>query len=358
MLQLSTAWRQLSDSARLLLAGKTAMAATIAWLTVSWIPLAEDQYAYYAPLGAIVSMYTTVAASVKSGAQALLGLAVGIGLGVLGITMVINGVPIVAALAIVIAAGVLMGGLTALGAGRDWVAVAALFVMLLSGPDVEEYSLSYLLSVLWGVLVGVVVNLVVVPPLYLRRAGNQLAVLRDAVVSALNSVADQLEAPQSNTATISIDTGRLTRVVDDVSFEVKSADESSRANPRARWYRDQLHGTGREMQSLQLISAHANDVARVLGRLEESDETRLHGEVRAKCIAAIRACTVLVGTLDGAHVDRELCAAAESAVDEFLVSLYEAPSEQVTFRSEVWTVGFALRWILDASRPPAGSENT
>ncbi|MEH3089950.1 MAG: hypothetical protein PGN24_10270 [Microbacterium arborescens] len=63
---------------RLLLAGKAALAAAIAWYLAPLVPFAHDEYSYYAPLGVLVSMYPTIADSARAGLQAVAGLAIGI----------------------------------------------------------------------------------------------------------------------------------------------------------------------------------------------------------------------------------------------------------------------------------------
>ncbi len=72
--------RSAFQSARLLLAAKAALAVGIAWAIAPHMPGVTDEYPYYAPLGALLSMYPTLMESAKSGLQTLLGLAVGIGL--------------------------------------------------------------------------------------------------------------------------------------------------------------------------------------------------------------------------------------------------------------------------------------
>lgn len=69
-------------------------------------------YSYYAPLGAVISMYPTLISSVRTGLQALLGLAVGAGLAFC--VLALGGPPVVG-VALVVVVGVLMSGLRFLG---------------------------------------------------------------------------------------------------------------------------------------------------------------------------------------------------------------------------------------------------
>ena len=63
---------------KLLLACKAALAVGIAWVVAPLMPGVVDEYPYYAPLGALLSMHSTLKGSAKYGLQILAGLALGI----------------------------------------------------------------------------------------------------------------------------------------------------------------------------------------------------------------------------------------------------------------------------------------
>src|SRR3712207_5602847 len=62
---------------RLPLALKCAVAAALAWLLVLPLGGVADDYPYYAPLGAVVAVGTTVVSSVRASVQGLLALLLG-----------------------------------------------------------------------------------------------------------------------------------------------------------------------------------------------------------------------------------------------------------------------------------------
>ena len=227
-------WRDAVAADRLLLAAKTASAAALAWWLAPSVPFAHSEYSYYAPLGVLVSMYPTVARSASRGVQALIGLALGIGLGLATLLAVDSGLPRILAVAAVILVGVVLAGVRALGVGRDWVAIAGLFVLLLGGADPDGYSSSYLITMAFGVLVGVVVNLVVVPPLRVKRADDRLLHLRDALGEALHAFAGTLAGHVFTPRAAEAAAARLADTLADVAEEVDLADESRRYNPRSR----------------------------------------------------------------------------------------------------------------------------
>lgn len=127
-----TAARQATIPARLLLVAKTALAVGIAWLVAPHMPGVVNDYPYYAPLGALISMYPTLMGSVRSGLQTILGLAAGIGLA----TVVILTVgPTWWSIPAVVGVAVLFSGTGWFGAGREYVPMAALFVLIIGGAE-------------------------------------------------------------------------------------------------------------------------------------------------------------------------------------------------------------------------------
>ena len=97
---------------RLQLAAKAALAAGLAFFVAPYMPGTAAEYPYYAPLGALVSMYHNVAGSVRQGLQTLVGLAIGIGLAFL-LVNVTDPSPL--SVAVFMGIGVLLSGLPRLG---------------------------------------------------------------------------------------------------------------------------------------------------------------------------------------------------------------------------------------------------
>ncbi|MGT2460780.1 FUSC family protein [Sinomonas atrocyanea] len=152
--------REAASAERLVLAGKTALAAGIAWAVAQLMPGALGQYPYYAPLGALVSMYPTVADSLRNGLQSLVGLALGI-----GVALFVGSFADTAAwsVALVVGVGMVLGGLPRMGSGREWVPLAALFVLVAGANRRDDFSLAYLVQMGLGVAVGLAVNWIVFP---------------------------------------------------------------------------------------------------------------------------------------------------------------------------------------------------
>ncbi|KQS22449.1 aromatic acid exporter family protein [Frigoribacterium sp. Leaf186] len=264
----ATHWtRVLLAQPRLLLAVKTALAAALAYWIAPHVPGVAAEYPYYAPLGAVIAMYPTIKSSVRQGFQVLLGLVVGI---VLATTVFAlqEGQPGVLAVALVVGVGVLVAGIRWLGAGRDWVLTAGLFVLLLGGANAEAYSLGYVVQVGVGVVVGVVVNLVLVPPLYSSRADGRLARVRDSLADRADEIAGVFET----TWPLEDDewerrVGVLPSTLRRVREAVRFADESRHLNPRRLLRRRDLSQEYADLAVYERVSFHLQDVAEVSGIL-------------------------------------------------------------------------------------------
>lgn len=343
---------EVANQPRLLLAGKTALAAVLAWYLAPFIPFAQDQYSYYAPLGALVTMYPTLARSARVGLEALVGLGLGIALGLAGLLLVRAGAPGGVGLAIVIAAGVLAGGIRRLGAGGDWVALAALFVLLLGGSDADDFSISYLVTMAFGVLVGLAVNLLVFPPLYLRRASGRLSALRSAVTERLEELAEAVAAGGLDAQRLGTALGELGDTISAVGDEVREAEESSRGNPRGRRARGAVQQeNAQRMSALERTSFLTRDLVDLLLRMQERRSPSLESPQRETLAAAIHRVADIVGTPLGADEASDRLDAATAAVDDFQRTIDESPAASASESADELAALVCLRRIVDASRP-------
>ena len=128
-----TAWRMKSciTRSRILQAAKAAIAVGLAWTIAPYLPGVADNYPYYAPLGALVSMYPTLMGSVKNALQTLGSLAVGI---LLAAAVIIFSSPNVATMSIAVGLGALIAATGWFGANREFIPVTVLFVLIIGGP--------------------------------------------------------------------------------------------------------------------------------------------------------------------------------------------------------------------------------
>lgn len=343
--------RGMFDPSRLAQAARTAIAAGVAWFFAPYVPFTADEYSYYAPLGVLVSMYPTIARSARSGAQTLAGLALGIALGFGGIWLVWREAPGILAVALVVGVGVMLGGIERLGAGREWVAMAGLFVLLLGGPTPQDYSVSYLLTMAFGVAVGLIANVVLFPPLHLQRADTRLSSLRDAVAGHLHDIADAVTADELAPDWLDRTTDELGETVAQVSEAVRDADESSTGNPRARGRQGDRERIRRRLHALERIVFSTRDLADVLARAREHENAAAPDAAPDLLADAIhRAADLVAHAPGGDGADRQLDAAV-AALDRYTAAVDEAKPDAPSRAAGDLTAAICLRRIVDATRP-------
>lgn len=250
------------SQARILLAVKAAIAVAIAWFVAPYMPGVADDYPYYAPLGALVSMYPTLMGSVKAGLQTLAGLLVGV---LLAGAVVVFVEPNLVTIPLVVGIAVLLSGIGALGYGRDYVPMAALFVLIIGGQDAEDYSIGYAVQMAVGVCCGLLVNALIWPPLNFSAAVLQLSRFRTMLASHLEGLAAALTEdwpPEPEAWT------RYNSDISTTGHEVRQAvyhaDESRKGNPRARRHSRDVGTDYQDLRALETVAFHVRDITDVL----------------------------------------------------------------------------------------------
>jgi uncharacterized membrane protein YgaE (UPF0421/DUF939 family) len=247
---------------RLVFAAKTAFAAAVAWWLGGLLPEPIRDYAYYASFGAVISMSATVIGTVRHGLQTLLGLGLGI---LLALALIPFSAPAVVEIAIVVAVGVALGGIRSLGAGRDYVAVAALFVLVIGGTDPEPFSLSYLVQTGMGAAVGLIVNLLVLPPLSVDAAVTKMSGFRASLAGYLDDMGTALteDWPPAHEEWAASTAG-LAETAVDVRAAVQQAADSRRANPRARLHHRDAERDERDLETMERVGFHVRNISDTL----------------------------------------------------------------------------------------------
>ncbi|MGV8856968.1 FUSC family protein [Rhodoglobus sp.] len=259
-----TAWRMRSEitRSRILQAAKTALAVGIAWTIAPYLPGVADNYPYYAPLGAIVSMYPTLMGSMKNAMQTLGSLAVAI---VLAGAVIIFSSPSVLTMSLAVGAGALIAATGWFGANREYIPVTVLFVLIIGGPDADDYSIGYLEQVSLGIVVGLLVNVLIFPALSQNAVDQQLSNFRRVLSTHLSEISDALAEswpPERDGWASAKD--MLVNVSREVREAVLLADESRKANPRARRYRRDLRADYEDLAALENVTFHVRDITDVL----------------------------------------------------------------------------------------------
>ncbi|MGO4187649.1 FUSC family protein [Pseudarthrobacter sp. TAF60_1] len=336
---------------RLQLAAKSALAAGVAFAIAPLMPGSAAEYPYYAPLGALVAMYHNVAGSVRQGLQTLLGLAIGIGL---AFVLVSIGDPSPVTVAVFMGIGVLLGGLPRIGSGSDWIPTAALLVLLVGGSNRDAFSFGYLIQMGAGVAVGIAVNFLVFPPLHFEAAAHSLGELRLALGKQLTDMAAALtEKWPPEHEDWSRRSQELAEAARTVRHLVREADESRRANPRRRFHPRDLDLDYRNLRELERVTFHIQDMTEVLSDAIWADDVpyKVPFEDSAPLSAALDKTGQLLASFQTGDESeqRRLFAAAKSAVDDCMAGEERRRSEDAVTASE--SILLSLHRILRAVRP-------
>lgn len=251
--------REAVHPARLLLVAKTTLAVGLAWTIAPHMPGITDEYPYYAPLGAIVSMYPTLMGSLRSGLQTLLGLATGIGLALL-VVMTVG--PTWWTIPAVVGVGMLISGTGWFGAAREYVPVAALFVLIIGGQNADDYSLGYLVQMAVGVAIGLIVNVVIAPAPLTLAAAARVDAFREQLSTHLHDIGSAVseswppehEKWANDAASLADTTSALRQALAD-------ADDSRRGNVRARGRRGETQHIHADLTRLDRVAHLIRDIS-------------------------------------------------------------------------------------------------
>ena len=337
---------------RLLLAVKAALAASIAWVIALQVPGVASEYPYYAPLGAVACMYPTIAGSARQGIQTLVGLAIGFAL---AFPVIILGDISVISVAVVVGLGVLAGGLPRIGAGRDWIPIAALFVLLLGGDDPDGYSFGYLVQMLVGVAVGLIVNILIVPPLHLTGVVKGLDSLRSALSLQLRDMGEALREQWPPEHKEWADRqNKLTAFSQEVRTAVHLADSSRHGNIRRYRHKRDLAADFHSLQSMERITFYVEDMTELLTDViwRSPETTPLPKPLGPPLAYAVKLTAAAVEEWDPAA---ESMNDAEAAVEDLMQHVkHVSPDERIEATA---SLGMALRRILLTIRADAGPQD-
>lgn len=178
-----------------LLAIDAAVAASAAWLSVVPLGGVVDRYPYYAPLGAVVAVSSSIAGALRGSVTGVAGILVGAGIAV---AVRLLPAPMFVQMAAVVALGTFIGA-RRWPAGSAWIVWSAIFVLAVGGSDPWTYALAYSGLVAWGAAVGLAV-LIVLPPLPLVGSASAARRLGEVLAAQLADLADglRMEGPPTS----------------------------------------------------------------------------------------------------------------------------------------------------------------
>jgi uncharacterized membrane protein YccC len=249
------------------LAVKGAIAAVAAWALARYAVSQPDPY--FAPLAALLGVYPTVARSLREGLRYMAGFVLGAALAI-PVGMLLG--PGLAGIAIVVLAGVLIGGWRRLGDQSPQVTFTALFALLLGGYQPFHYVAHRMVDVGIGLVTGLAVNALVFPPLQLRPAEHAIRQWGDDIARALEDLSHAATDPGASMRSWPRHDRQLTMAAQQAQAAARNARESLRWNPRARTERTVPQPDGAVLDSLDELTARTRAVARSLPNISAVDE--------------------------------------------------------------------------------------
>lgn len=340
------------------LAVRAALATSVAWALVQPLGGFAADYPYYAPLGAIIAVGTTVAGSVREALRGLLAIMLGAGVA-LGIRTL--DLSEIVGVGIVVATGTLVGGWWRFGTKADWVPLTALFVLIIGSRDAVDYAVAYLLLTTMGAVVGIGVNLAF-PPLPLTPAQSSVTRLRSQLAEQLEELAEGLllESPPDDEGW-----SERSRAIRPLTLQmhemVARATEARRGNWRAgRWRReaDRQYQQARALEQLAVLVEQMTSFVtahEAAGR----DEVPLGATLRPYAAHAFQETSEVLRSVDGVEVDIDDLHEADAAVCRLAEELRSVREQTGSDLFGAGTVVVALRRVIDSLAPQrrAGSSD-
>jgi uncharacterized membrane protein YgaE (UPF0421/DUF939 family) len=293
---------------------RAALAAVLAWLVVQPFGGLIGEYAYYAPLGAVIAVTATVLGSARESFQAIVAMAIGVALATASIAL-----PEVLGLLVVVALGTVVAiapWFSWLGTSGSLTPVTAMFVLVIGGDSPWDYAAAYLGLTTLGALVGLAVNLSW-PPLPLGSEDAVFDQMREGLAEQLTAISEGLDGDRPPTPD---EWAGRQHAIDLLVTEMRTvathAAEARQANWRAR-RRGLIDARYEEARSYERLAFLVQDLRDLLAAQEHADRERvaLGPRLRPYAARALRDLATALCETHGRDVDAEALARAETSVD-------------------------------------------
>ena len=247
---------------------RAALAAALAWQTAVLLPPTLAQYAYYAPLGAVIAVHPTVADSAAAAWRTVLAILLGFGLAV-AVQEVSTPIPGALTIALIVALAVGVEQWRVLREHASWVSFAAVLMLTVGTADPARYAVGYAGLTLLGAAIGVLVTTVLFPPLQLTTAVRRIDTTRALLARHLQDIATGLRHGQMPTP------GAWTRRRQDLDAALDRmrvaegvVERARRANPRARRWGGSAARIREQSRALDRVAVLVDDLTMLVVELE------------------------------------------------------------------------------------------
>lgn len=339
------------------LALRAAGAGAVAFWVGAVFPGPAGEFPYYAPLGAVVAMSSTVMGSVRNAVQSIVSIWLGSAIALAAATVM---APTAWTAALVIGLGTMAVNWRLLGGMGQWVPTAALFVLIIGAKDPVAFVSAYGGLTLIGAAIGVSA-IVLFPQLPLGPAEEAIRDVRAEVIAQLRQLAFALQGDGPPTETQWSDHRKqlepaLQRMRDARELVL----DASRANRRRAHHQAVLESQVEQARTLERVCVLVESLTLLLEEEEraENDLVGLGPQLRPATARALLALADLVESGDGPTVDPGAKAAARETLAG-LVDQIHAVRVGDSSDDELFTAGSIvtnIRRCLETPRPVGDEE--
>ncbi|MFD7076986.1 aromatic acid exporter family protein [Nocardioides sp. NPDC057577] len=329
-----------------------AVAGAIAFGVGAVFPGPAGEFPYYAPLGAVVAMSSTVLGSVRKSVQSILSIWLGSAIA-LAIGAVLSPGPVTVAL--VIGLGTIVGSWDRLDDTGHWVPTAALFVLIIGTGDPVAFVSAFGGLTLIGTAIGVAMTMLF-PQLPLAPAERAMGDVRSEVLVQLRRLAHALQRDRPPTEDQwSEFLTQLVPTLQTMRAARQLVLDASRANVRREHHRDRLERQLEQAASLERVCLLVEELTQLLEEEEraENDQLGLGAELRPPTARALLALANLVESGDGRTADPEAKTEAQDALAELVDQIHDVRGGGSS-DEDLFTAGSivtTIRRCLETPRP-------
>jgi uncharacterized membrane protein YgaE (UPF0421/DUF939 family) len=239
---------------------RAALAAALAWQVAVLLPPAIAQYAYYAPLGAVIAVHPTVADSAAAAWRTVLAILLGFGLAVAVQELSIP-LPGALTIALIVALAIGVEQWRLLQEHASWVSFAAVLMLTVGSVDPARYAVAYAGLTLLGAAIGVLVTTVLFPPMQLTSAARAVESTRALLARNLRDIASGLRRGEVPTPGQWEGRGQeLEGALDRMRAAEGTVERARRANPRARRWRGTATSIREQSRALDRVAVLVDDL--------------------------------------------------------------------------------------------------
>ena len=239
---------------------RAAVAAGLAWQVAVLLPPLLSDYAYYAPLGAVIAVHPTIADSASAAWRSVLAILTGFALAV-AVYELTRAVPNGLTIALIVALAIAVEQWRLWREQASWISFAAVLMITVGLDDPAAYVLRYAGLTLLGAAIGVLVTTVLFPPLQLTRAVEQIGRTRSMLTAHLHDVAATLrEGRVPDPEEWAGRSADLDHALERMRAAEAQVERARRANPRASRWQGTAAGIRDQSRALDRVAVLVDDL--------------------------------------------------------------------------------------------------